>query len=115
MVIALGSEIGLPFQVWHDEKQQWFKSESDTPIRDRDVPRPIYRTVLVRAPKGGCRSEQIPIPPESPVVRSVEYLKNLLRNHKHEGIQLAVEDAEGGEPVRIVSIRSIGEQKPANI
>ena len=53
MVIALGSEIGLPFQVWHDEKQQWFKSESDTPIRDRDIPRPTYRMVLVNAPKGG--------------------------------------------------------------
>ena len=66
MVIALGSEIGLPFQVWHDEKQQWFKSESNEPIRDRNIPRPTYRTVLVNAPKGGCRSERIPIPPESP-------------------------------------------------
>lgn len=27
--------------------------------------------------KGGCRSERIPIPPESPVVRSVEHLQNL--------------------------------------
>lgn len=115
MVIALGSEIGIPFQVWHDEKQQWFKSESNEPIRDRDKPRPTYRTVLVAAPKGGCRSEQIPIPPESPVVRSVEHLQNLLRHHRREGLQLAVEDAEGGEPVRIVSIRSIGEQKPAYI
>lgn len=53
MIIALGSEIGLPFQVWHDEKQQWFKSESNTPICDRDKPRPTYHTVLVRAPKGG--------------------------------------------------------------
>ena len=115
MVITLGSEIGLPFQVWHEEKQQWIKCESNNPIRDRDIPRPTYRTVLVNAPKGGCRSERIPIPPESPVVRSVEHLQDLLRDHKREGLQLAVEDAEGGEPVRIVSIRLIGEQKPAYI
>lgn len=100
MVIALGSEIGLPFQVWNAEKQRWFKSESNEPIRDRDIPRPTYRTVLVNAPKGGCRSERIPIPAESPVVRSVEHLQDLLRDHKREGLQLAVEDAEGGEPVR---------------
>ena len=115
MIISLGSEIGLSFQVWNDEKQQWFKSESDDPIRDRNMPRPTYHTVLVRAPKGGCRSERIPIPPESPVVRNVEHLKNLLRDHRSKGLQLAVEDAESGEPVRIVSIRSLGEQKPAYI
>ena len=40
MVIALGSEIGLPFQVWHDEKQQWFKSESNEPIRSISEQKP---------------------------------------------------------------------------
>lgn len=41
MVIALGSEIGIPFQVWHDEKQQWFKSESYDPL---------YEIAIFRAP-----------------------------------------------------------------
>ena len=60
MVIALGSEIGLPFQVWDAEKQRWFKSESNEPIRDRDIPRPTYRTVLVNAPKGGLPQRAYP-------------------------------------------------------
>lgn len=115
MVIALGSEIGLPFQVWHEEKQQWIKCESDTPIRDRDMPRPTHRTALVNAPMGGCRSVRIPIPPESPVVRSVEHLLDMLRSYRNEGLQLAVEDAAGGEPVRIVEIRFVGKQVPAYI
>ena len=115
MVIYLGSEIGIPFRVWHAEKQEWIKNESTDPIRDRDVPRPSYRTVLVHVPNKGTRSERIPIPPESPVVRSVEQLHNLLRSHRRDGLQLAVEDAESGEPVRIVAIRSINEQQPAYI
>ena len=115
MVITLGSEIGLPFQVWHEEKQQWIKCESNDPIRDRDVPRPTHRTVLENAPMGGCRSVRIPIPPESPVVKSVDQLRDMLRSHRREGLQLAVEDAEGGEPVRILEIRFIGEQQPAYI
>lgn len=115
MVIALGSEIGIPFRVWHEEKQQWIKCESDNPIRDRDVPRPTHRTVLVNAPMGGCRSVRIPIPPESPVVRSVESLQDMLHYYRREGLQLAVEDAEGGEPVRILAIRFVGKQVPAFI
>lgn len=115
MVIYLGSEIGIPFRVWHAEKQEWIKTESTDPIRDRDVTRPTYRTVLVHVPNKGTRSERIPIPPESPVVRSVEHLHNLLRSHRRDGLQLAVEDAESGEPVRIVTIRSINEQLPAYI
>lgn len=115
MVIYLGSEIGLPFRVWHAEKQEWIKCESTDPIRDRDVPRPTYRTVLVHVPNKGTRSERIPIPPESPVVRSVEHLQNLLSSHRRDGLQLAVEDAETGEPVRIVAIRSINKQQPAYI
>ena len=71
MVIYLGSEIGIPFRVWHAEKQEWIKCESSDPIRDRNVPRPTYRTVLVHVPNKGTRSERIPIPPESPVVRSI--------------------------------------------
>lgn len=115
MVIALGSEIGLPYQVWHEEKQQWIKCESDNPIRDRDVPRPTHRTVLENAPMGGCRSVRIPIPPESPVVKSVEQLQDMLHYYRREGLQLAVEDAEGGEPVRILAIRFVGKQVPAFI
>lgn len=115
MVIYLGSEIGLPFQVWHAEKQEWIKCESTDPIRDRNVPRPTYRTVLIHVPNKGTRSELIPIPPESPVVRSVEHLQNLLSSHRRDGLQLTVEDAESGEPVRIVAIRSINKQQPAYI
>lgn len=115
MVISLGSKIGIPYLVWHAEKQQWFKCESNDPIHDRDVPRPTYRTALVHVPNKGTRSERIPIPPESPVVRSVEYLKDLLYSYRHDGLQLAVEDAETGAPVRIVEIRAIGKQLPAYI
>lgn len=113
MVISLGSEIGIPFRVWHAENQQWIKCESTDPIRDRDVPRPTYRTVLVHVPNKGTRSERIPIPPELPVVRRVEYLHDLLQTYRKDGLQLAVEDAESGEPVRILSIRSVGKQMPA--
>ena len=115
MIFSLGSEIGIPYLVWHAEKQQWIKCESSDPIRDRNVPRPTYRTVLVHIPNKGTRSERIPIPPESPVVQSMEFLNNILRHHSREGLQLAVEDAESGEPVRIVSLRSLGEQQPAYI
>ena len=115
MVISLGSEIGIPFRVWHAEKQEWIKNESTAPIRDRDVPRPTYRTVLVHIPNKGTRSERLPIPSESPVVRSVEHLQNLLHTYRKEGLQLAVEDAVSGEPVRIVTIRNINKQQPAYI
>ena len=113
MVISLGCKIGIPYLVWHAEKQQWIKCESTDPIRDRNAPRPTYHTVLVHVPNKGTRSERIPIPPESPVVRSVECLQNMLWHHRHEGLQLAVEDAVSGEPVRIVEIRTIGKQLPA--
>ena len=115
MVISLGCKIGIPHLVWHAEKQQWIKCESTDPIRDRNAPRPTYHTVLVHVPNKGTRSERIPIPPESPVVRSVEYLKDLLHSYRHDGLQLAVEDAETGAPVRIVEIRAIGKQLPAYI
>ena len=81
MVIHLGREIGIPFRVWHAEKQEWIKNESTAPILYRYVPRPTYHTVLVHVPNKGTRSEHIPIPPESPVVRSAEYLQNLLSRH----------------------------------
>lgn len=38
MIIALGREIGFPFQVWDAEKQQRFKCESNEPIRELDIP-----------------------------------------------------------------------------
>ncbi|MBQ4635678.1 MAG: hypothetical protein IJB64_04505 [Akkermansia sp.] len=28
MVIYLGSEIGIPFRVWHEEKQQWLRADA---------------------------------------------------------------------------------------
>ena len=82
MVIHLGSEIGIPFRVWHAEKQEWIKCESTDPIRDRNVPRPSYRTVLIHVPMAGTRSERIPIPPESPVIRSVECLQDLMSRYR---------------------------------
>lgn len=110
--IQLGSHSSIAFQVWDEERGKWFKSESLTPLRERDMPRPTQRFILEPAPKGGWRTRVEEIPEDAPVYRNMEHLCRLLQHNK--GLVLGVETTEGNI-VRICGLSAIHHQLPAYI
>ena len=114
MVLTLGGLVQIPIQVWDAKSQSWFKSESDTPLRDHLKAEPVYhRTVLEQAPKGGWRSVRIEVEEGQPVFRSISAIIQMLEQDPE--LILGVEDAESGEVVPLLSCQVVQENVPAYI
>ena len=114
MVLTLGGLVQLPIQVWDETSQSWFRSESDTPLRDYLKEEPVYhRTVLEQAPKGGWRSVRIEVEEEQPVFRSISAIIQM--QEQDPELILGVEDAETGEVVPLLDWQVVQEEIPAYI
>lgn len=114
MALTLGGLVQIPIQVWDAKSQSWFKSESDTPLRDHLKAEPVYhRTVLEQAPKGGWRSVRIEVEEGQPVFRSISAIIQMLEQDPE--LILGVEDAESGEVVPLLSCQVVQENVPAYI
>lgn len=114
MALTLGGLVQLPIQVWDEQTQSWFKSESDTPLRDHLKDEPVYhRTVLERAPLGGWRRTRIQVEKGKPVFRCLSSIIKMLRQDPE--LILGLEDAESGEVVRLLDWQAVQEDIPAYI
>lgn len=114
MVLTLGGLVQIPIQVWDESTQSWFKSESDSPLRDHLKTEPVYhRTVLERAPKGGWRNVRIQVEEDQPVFRSISAIIQMLEQDPE--LILGVEDAESGEVVPLLGWQEVREKIPAYI
>ena len=114
MELTLGGLVQIPIQVWDAKSQSWFKSESDTPLRDHLKAEPVYhRTVLEQAPKGGWRSVRIEVEEGQPVFRSISAIIQMLEQDPE--LILGVEDAESGEVVPLLGWQVVREKIPAYI
>lgn len=114
MVLTLGGLVQLPIQVWDETSQSWFRSESDTLLRDHLKAEPVYhRTVLERAPLGGWRRARIQVEEGQPVFRSISAIIQMLEQDPE--LILGVEDAETGEVVPLLSCQVVQENVPAYI
>ena len=114
MALTLGGLVQIPIQVWDAKSQSWFKSESDTPLRDHLKAEPVHhRTVLEQAPKGGWRSVRIEVEEEQPVFRSISAIIQMLEQAPE--LILGLEDAEMGKVVPLLDWQVVQEEIPAYI
>ena len=114
MVLTLGGLIQIPIQVWDAKSQSWFRSKSDTPLRDHLKAEPVYhRSVLERAPKGGWRRARIEEEEGQQVFRSISDIMEMLEQDPE--LILGLEDAESGEVVPLLGWQVVREKIPAYI
>ncbi len=114
MVLTLGGLVQIPIQVWDAKSQSWFRSKSDTPLRDHLKEEPVcHRSVLERAPKGGWRRARIEEEEGQQVFRSISDIMEMLEQDPE--LILGVEDAETGEVVPLLSCQVVQENVLAYI
>ena len=114
MELTLGGLVQIPVQVWDAKSQSWFRSESDTPLRDHLKAEPAYhRTVQEQAPKGGWRSVRIQVEEGQPVFRSISAIIQMLELDPE--LILGVENADSGEIVPLLSCHVVQANIPAYI